>query len=242
VCLIAIHQQISRTLISMCGRFTRTRPVADYAGHFHAEAAREDAPDFNVSPSDEILAVTAEPDRSRYLVWLHWGLVPSWSKGPDSRFSMINARAETVRDKPAFRTPFKKRRCLIAADGFYEWRQTSQGKQPYYITLKSGEPIAMAGLWDHWESQSGDRVISSSVIITTRANRDMEPLHERMPVILHADAHDAWLDPGNSDTDQLSDFLVPLAPGLIEYYPVSKRVNSPTHDSPELIKPVRLEA
>jgi len=223
---------------TMCGRFSRSRPVKDYAEYYQAETTQADSPSFNACPGDDVLAVVAEADHSRHLVWLHWGFVPFWSRGPDSRFSMINARAETLTEKPAYRTAYRKHRCIIVADGFYEWKKTPDGKQPYFIQLKSGDPIGFAGLWDHWEAEDGSENINSATIITTRANDAMKPVHDRMPAIIPTKHIDQWLDPAIMETKDLSPLLDPISNRLIEAWPVSTRVNSPTHQGPELIKPL----
>lgn len=222
----------------MCGRFTRTRPLEEYAEYFQAAPTQASSPSYNVSPADDILAVVAEPDQSRHLTWLHWGLVPFWSAGPDRRYSMINARAETLAEKPAYRTAFRQHRCLIVADGFYEWQSSGEGKQPFYIRLKSGEPMAFAGLWDQWEAKDGSRSISSATIVTTTANARIRPIHDRMPVILPPEAFQPWLDPGLTDPGRLAAFLQPISAEALEAWPVSTRVNSPSHQGEDLIRPV----
>jgi putative SOS response-associated peptidase YedK len=222
----------------MCGRFSRSRPIKDYAGYYRADPTQSDFPSYNVCPGDDVLAVVAEADHSRHLTWLHWGFIPFWSKGPDSRFSMINARAETLPEKPAYRTAFRKHRCIIVADGFYEWKNTAEGKQPYFIQLKSGEPIGFAGLWDHWEAEDGNQQINSTTLITTQANDIMKPIHDRMPAIIPIEKTDQWLDPEVTGTKELSSLLDLSSNELIEAWPVSKRVNSPAHQGPELIRPL----
>jgi putative SOS response-associated peptidase YedK len=222
----------------MCGRFTRSRPLEEYAEYFQAAPTQASSPSYNVCPSDDILAVVAEPDQSRHLTWFHWGLVPFWSHGPDSRFSMINARAETLADKPAFRTTFRQHRCLVVADGFYEWQATGDGKQPFYIRLRSGEPMAMAGLWDQWEAKDGSQSISSATIITVTANALIRSIHDRMPVIVPLKNAQSWLDPGLTDTRKLTEYLKPIDADALEAWPVSPQVNSPTHQGADLIRPL----
>ena len=195
-------------------------------------------PDYNITPGDSILAVVAENDPTRLLSWFHWGLIPFWSKGPDNRFSMINARHESLQQKPAFRTPFKRRRCIIVADGFYEWKQTENGKQPYYIKFTSNEPMALAGLWDHWESKETGESIYSTSIITTSANKIIKPVHERMPAILSTEAFTFWLDPMNEDTDKLEECLNSASSELLDVYPVSTRVNNPVNNDLQLLTDV----
>lgn len=222
----------------MCGRFSRSRPIKEYAEYFEAEPTEADSPSYNVCPTDDVLAVVAEPDESRHLTWLHWGLVPSWSQGPDSRYSMINARAETLSAKPAYRTAFREHRCLIVADGFYEWRKTPDGKQPYFVHLRSGEPMAFAGLWDHWEAKDGSQHINSATIITTDANSLVAQFHDRMPAIILPGAINRWLDLSLQNPVQLATLLTPIDTELVEAWPVSRKVNSPANQGAELIEPV----
>lgn len=222
----------------MCGRFSRSRPIKEYAEYFVAESTEADSPSYNVCPTDDVLAVVAEPDESRHLTWLHWGLVPSWSQGPDSRYSMINARAETLSAKPAYRTAFREHRCLIVADGFYEWRKTPDGKQPYFVHLRSGEPMAFAGLWDYWEAKDGSQHINSATIITTTANSLVETIHERMPAMILPKDITAWLDPGIRTVSKIEELLMPIDSGLMEIWPVSTKVNSPANQGAELIEPL----
>jgi putative SOS response-associated peptidase YedK len=171
-------------------------------------------------------------------VLLRWGLVPFWSSGPDSGYRMINARAETVAEKPAFRAAFRRRRCLIPADGFYEWRSQGPGKakQPYWITLAEGGPMTLAGLWEHWEGEGGETVESCTILVGP-ANERMAPLHDRMPVILAPSDRDLWLDPGMHDPAALRPLLRPYPSEGITTTPVGRRVNSPANEGPELIAP-----
>ena len=215
----------------MCGRFSQISSPQVFAELFGLESELAFRPRYNVSPNSDILACRVSLEGKKELVPLHWGLVPSWSKGLDKRFSMINARAETVATKPAYRAPFRRHRCLIPVDGFYEWHEEN-GKQPYYIKHLHDTPLVFAGLWDHWDDGEGDRIESCS-IITCEASPFMLPVHERMPVILKAENFDAWLE--SEDTDYLQTLLVPYAEQDIEMYPVSPVVNNPRHDSAELL-------
>ncbi len=215
----------------MCGRFTQSFSAQVYAGLFGLESSLTIAPRYNVAPNSDILACRISLEGNKELVPLHWGLVPSWSKGLDKRFSMINARAETVATKPAYRAPFRRHRCLIPVDGFYEWHEEN-GKQPYYIKHLDDTPLVLAGVWDHWDDGEGDKIESCS-IITCDASAFMLPIHERMPVILKADSFDDWLD--SKDTDYCQSLLVPYREEDIEMYPVSAAVNNPRHDSAELL-------
>ena len=168
---------------------------------------------------------------------LRWGLVPSWSKGPDNRYSMINARAETVDTKPAYRNAFKHRRCLIPAEGFYEWKKTGRTKTPFLIRRTDGAPFGMAGLWEKWHSKDGETLASCTIIVTD-ANAPVRELHDRMPVILARKDYAGWLDPENKDTEGLLSILQPAEPKAWTLTEVSRNVNSPKNDEPELIEPV----
>ena len=164
--------------------------------------------------------------------------MPSWSKGPDSRYSMINARAETVASKPAYRGPFRQRRCLVPANGFYEWKKTADGKQPYFIALSTGETFAFAGLWDHWSGPEGEEITSFTIIVTA-ANDCVRPIHDRMPVILGADDYESWLgERGAPSRTKLAIMLRPYPTELMRAYPVSRDVNSPANDSAALLEGV----
>ena len=165
---------------------------------------------------------------------MQWGLIPSWSKGPDPRYKMINAKAETAHEKPAYRNAFRHRRCLIPCDGFYEWQAREGGKQPFYIYQQDYKLLALAGLWERWQNET--RHIDSFTIITTHANPFMQKLHERMPVILPESAFDRWMDSEHQDVAQLRDLLKPYAQDDLRMHPVSSAVNSPKQDSPELIQ------
>lgn len=221
----------------MCGRFARISSVDTFAALFSAPPAPALAPAYNVAPTHDLLLARNAADGGRELVTLHWGLVPHWSKGPDPKYSMINARADSVATKPAYRDAFKRRRCLIAADGFYEWQRTSRNKQPYFVRLRGGQPFAFAGLWDHWEAE-GQAPIDSCTIITCDANALVAPIHERMPVILPPRLYAAWLDPQQSTPWKLSALLKPYPDTLMEAYPVGLAVNNPRNDSAALIQPV----
>jgi putative SOS response-associated peptidase YedK len=215
----------------MCGRFSQISPPRRYAELFDTTSDFSLKARFNVAPSSDILACRLSPGGIKELVLLHWGLVPSWSKGLDKRYSMINARAETVASKPAYRAPFCHHRCLIPADGFYEWH-AENSKQPYYIHRKDNVPLAFAGLWDHWDDGEDDHIESCSIIVC-EANNLMSPIHERMPVILKPDVFDSWLK--NNDTDYLQSLLIPYKEDDLEMYPVSRAVNSPKNDRPDLV-------
>ncbi len=214
----------------MCGRFTLTSPA-----HVIAEAFGVDPPTgfearYNVCPSQAVMAVRhGRADSTRSVAFLHWGLVPHWMKEPPKDARMINARSETAAEKPAFRDAFKSKRCLVPADGFFEWRKESGGKQPYLIRLKSAEPFAIAGLWAAWRRDEGPR-LESCALLTTTPNELMEPIHDRMPVLLPRESWDLWLDPEVEDGSLLQALLRPARADLMEAFPVSKHVNSPRND------------
>lgn len=223
----------------MCGRFTLRTPAAQVASYFNTSAPQEWqlAMRFNIAPTQQIAAVRLTEEKSRALVPLRWGLVPSWAKDLKIGNSLINARAETVAEKPAFRAAFKRRRCLVAADGYYEWKKLdSKTKQPYYIRRYDEQPFAFAGLWERWER--GDEPIESCTIITTDANVLTREIHDRMPVILPPDKYDIWLDPEFQAYDFLQSLLVPFDGKELTMYPVSRIVNSPKNDSPDCIAPL----
>lgn len=225
----------------MCGRFVQYSNPEIYASRFGLDQLRETMPRYNIAPTQPVLAIRQSETGGRQLAPLRWGLVPAWSKGPDSRYSMFNARAETVRTKPAYRNAFKRRRCLIPTEGFYEWQQTETGKQPYIIRRRDAEPFAMAGLWETWHRAS-DAPIESCTIVVTQANAVIRPIHDRMPAILEAADYAAWLDPGNRDGAGLSELLRPAAPEDWATIPVSEQVNNVRNEGPELLAPVQRDA
>ena len=223
----------------MCGRFTLTTHLGAIAKRFGVSRFLEEAghaPRYNVAPTQTVIVVS--DDGTRHLTEMCWGLIPSWAKDPAIGNRMINARAETVATKPAFRVALLKRRCLVVADGFYEWQKQERTKQPFHIVLKSREPFGFAGLWDTWTSPDGEE-IKSCTIITTDANEQLKPIHDRMPVILTCDAEAVWLDPAIQDPAKLLPLLKPYPAEEMETYPVSRWVNRPDHDGPECIEPVR---
>jgi putative SOS response-associated peptidase YedK len=197
-------------------------------------------PRYNIAPTQPIAVVRqqAEGD-SRELLFCRWGLVPSWARDPkEYAAKCINARAETVADKPAFRAAFRQRRCLIPADGFYEWKALGAGKkkQPFYFTLKDSQPFAFAGLWELWHRPGGDEPLQTCTILTTDANATVRPVHERMPVFLDPKDYGRWLDPSRRDPGEMLELLQSYGGELVSY-PVSTRVNAAQHDDPECIEP-----
>jgi len=221
----------------MCGRFTITATPDQLQKAFPGIAVpAQMAPRFNIAPSQPIAVV---PNDGRKAVdFFVWGLIPSWAKDPAVGSKLINARAETLAEKPSFRTAYKRRRCLILADGFFEWKKITdqRGKTPHYITLKDHRPFAMAGLWEQWFSPDGSE-IKSATIITTEPNKLMAQLHNRMPVILQPEDYARWLEPGERDAKDLQDLLVAYPAGEMAFYPVSTMVNSPANDVPATVMP-----
>jgi putative SOS response-associated peptidase YedK len=219
----------------MCGRYTLKTPVNVLAEQFQIDEYPSSMnASYNIAPTQEVAAVTAEEGK-RKLEMLHWGLIPSWADEPQVGSRMINARSETVSVKPSFRKAFRNHRCLVLADGFYEWQKTGNGKQPYYIRMEDGSPFAFAGLWESWKD---GREIRSATIITTDANDVVAPIHNRMPVILHPEDYTLWLDPDFDEKDPLMTLLKPYPAEAMEAYPVSRRVNKPSNNEPSCIESV----
>ena len=222
----------------MCGRYTLKAGGQELSDLFGLSEEPKIEPRYNIAPTQQIAVVLENASNGgRALEMMHWGLIPSWAKDPSIGSRMINARAETVSDKPSYRSAFKRRRCLIVADGFYEWKKTEDGKQPYYLRLGSGGPFGFAGLWEGWSMEGGEET-RSATIITTEPNEVAAEVHNRMPVILPPDMYDAWLEPENDDREELLSMLAPYPAEEMEAYPVSKRVNRPANDEPGVLEPV----
>lgn len=221
----------------MCGRFTQSAPWEKVKKEFAAKTPESNLfqPRYNIAPA-QIVPVVRDAESERIISTLKWGLVPSWSKDADIGNRMINARAETLTEKPSFREAFSKRRCLIPTSGFYEWAKTDSGaKQPFYFYLKEKEVFGFAGLWEEWIDKESGELLETFTIITTQANDVLKPVHDRMPVIVKATNYDEWLDPKIKDTEKLEKLLAPYPANEMDSHTVSKAVNSPTADSPELI-------
>lgn len=226
----------------MCGRFaliSDTETLIDAFGVAPETVAAipPAVPRYNIAPTQPVAAIRLSSNSNkRELTFFRWGLIPSWSRDMKSGSRMINARSETVAEKPSFRAAFKRRRCIIPADGFYEWQRTGNRKQPVYIHAADGRPFALAGLWEMWRGEAGDAV-QTCTILTTTPNELMAPIHNRMPVILQPEDFDMWLDPG-PQPDQGLHLLRPYPVEKMAFYPVSTFVNSPANDSPQCIAPI----
>ena len=224
----------------MCGRYTQLMPWSELVALYRITAGAASAPNlpprYNICPTQDVPVVRAGAAAGRELVMMRWGLVPAWSKDAAIGSRPINARAETVAEKPSFRSAYKSRHCLIPADGFYEWLKPASGpKQPYRIPLAGGAPFVMAGLWERWEKAPDGTALETCTIITTAANEFVRPIHHRMPLILGATVHDAWLDAA-TPPDILS-ALPNLDDGALEAHAVSTRVNNPRNDDDACIEP-----
>jgi putative SOS response-associated peptidase YedK len=220
----------------VCGRFAMHSSGDEIARLLDLAAVPLIPPRYNLAPTQPIFAVRTNQTGDREPALFRWGLIPSWADDPAIGNRMINARSETVADKPAFRHAFRKRRCLIPASGFNEWTPTGGKKQPYYIHLRDGQPFAFAGLWERWDR--GAEPVESCTILTTAANDLMRPLHDRMPVILSPGDFATWLDPAAQEGEKLAPLLVPYHGEDMTAYPVSTVVNSPRNDDPRCIEPV----
>lgn len=216
----------------MCGRFAFYSPSEATAALFGVDGALNLKPRYNIAPTQSVAAVRDNEKLQRELVMLRWGLVPFWARDASIGNRMINARAETVAEKPSYRAPFKHRRCVILADGFYEWHVESNVKIPYFISLDSGEPFALAGLWESWSDKESTEFLQTTTLITIAANEFMQPLHHRMPVILQPDMADEWL---SGSTDYL-DHAAERTPAL-RAWPVDRRVNNARNEGADLLDP-----
>ena len=223
----------------MCGRFTLTVDPAQAQENFNNFTFPEKfAPRFNIAPTQPILAI---PNDEKFTAdFFIWGLIPMWAKDPSIGNRLINARAETLAEKPSFRGSLKYKRCLILADGFYEWKSSDgkKSKTPFFIHMKDRKPFAFAGLWDSWNSPEGAQ-LKTCTIITTEPNELMSLLHNRMPAILHPRDYDKWLDPSSQTPDQVIPLLKPFPAEMMDAYPVTPLVNKPANDTPELVVPAR---
>jgi putative SOS response-associated peptidase YedK len=225
----------------MCGRYRLSRRKQVVEEYFDAVSGEEEwTPHYNIAPTQPIPVIRQHPEEPRReLSLVRWGLIPSWAKDSSSAARMINARSETAATKPAFSDALRSRRCLIPADGFYEWKRTGKTKQPYCFVVNEGALFAFAGIWDSWRPASGDAIETCS-ILTTTPNPVTSVIHDRMPVILDPDCYDLWLDPGVKDVSVISELLKPYDAQVMRSYPVSTRINSVVNDDQECSAPVEL--
>ena len=224
----------------MCGRYRLTRHREIVEEHFGVEIEGDMAPRFNIAPTQEVATVRQNRDTpERRFRGMRWGLIPYWAKDASLGFKMINARAETAAQRPAFSEALKKRRCLIPADGFYEWQKTGKAKQPFCFTLEDEGVFAFAGLWDRWKNAEGQAIETCS-ILTTTPNRLLQDVHDRMPVILRPEDYELWLDPGEQRVEAVAELLKPFDSARMKRYAVSTRVNNVINDDAECAAPVQL--
>lgn len=222
----------------MCGRFSQGTPADILAQLFQLADIPSWTPRYNIAPTQLVptVVVTSEHPSRQFRAW-RWGLIPSWAKDPSIGSRMINAQAETASTNPAFRAAFRRRRCLMLADGFYEWQQLGRRKQPFHVRMRDGTPFAFAGLWEHWKGPDG-AAIDSCTLLTTEPNDLIRTFHHRMPVILDPKEYDLWLDPGIQEPQRLQPLLRPYSSEVLAAYPVSTRVNNPANDTPDCIQPL----
>ena len=219
----------------MCGRYAFFSPAEAVRRTFALADVPSLEPRYNIAPTQPVPAVRMGEEGARAFAVLHWGLVPKWAKERAIGNRMINARAETLAEKPAFRDAFRKRRCLVLADGWYEWQVAPGGKQPWFIRMKDARPFAFAGLWERWKDPADGSTLESCAIVTTDASASIRKIHERMPVVLAEADWDRWLDTAYSDTGTLAELLHPFDPQSLEAWPVSREVNAPKNQGAQLI-------
>ena len=223
----------------MCGRYAFFSPAEAVKRVFGVDAIPLLEPRYNVAPTQAVPVVREREPGQREVALLHWGLVPSWAKEKAIGNRMINARAETLAEKPAYRRAFRDRRCLVLADGWYEWQATGSGKRPWFICGRDHQPLGLAGLWESWRDPGSGELLESCTIVTRDAPGRLGEIHHRMPAVVPAAGRDAWLDPGQRDAAPLSHWLGGAQEADFEAWPVSRAVNDPRHDGPELVEPER---
>jgi putative SOS response-associated peptidase YedK len=222
----------------MCGRFTLRSTGESVAEAFGLPEAPDLFPRFNIAPGQPVAVVRQMPQaQDRRLAYLRWGFIPAWSDDPSIGDRLANARSETAATKPSFRRAFRSRRCLVVADGFYEWQKINGRKQPYFVGLQGDRPFGLAGLWERWEK--GGEPVESCTILTTDANELMQPIHERMPVIIPPEQYGLWLDPRCQDSEKLAKLLRPYPSTHMLAYRVSTVVNNPKNDVPQCVEAIR---
>lgn len=222
----------------MCGRFTFSISPELLTVNFGVKILGDLPRRYNIAPTQQVITIRSNGTGSR-AGFMRWGLVPSWAKDPSIGNRMINARCESVHEKPSFRTAIRYRRCIIPANGFFEWKEEGGKKHPYYLRMKDGAVMGFAGIWDHWKNPDGE-VLETCSILTTASNRLIQPLHDRMPVILHPEEYDFWLDRAVTEPEKLKPLYQPYPADLMEMYPVSTLVNNPRNDSPACIEPLQM--
>lgn len=218
----------------MCGRYALKTPASELATRFGLDEVVDVAPRYNIAPGTDIPTIRHSPDGKRVLHLLRWGLVPHWAKDPSIGAKLSNARGETVAEKPSFRDAFKRRRCLVPADGFYEWKAEGKQKQPYYFSMKSGEPFALGGVWESWRAPDGD-ILRTCCLITTGPNEIMLPIHDRMPVIVSPGGYEAWL---TGEPDDAINLARPYPTDEMQAWAVSKRVSKSAEEGANLVQPL----
>ena len=221
----------------MCGRYAFFSPAEAVKKVFGVSLPPGLVPRFNIAPTQAVPVLRQTRDGVREVALLHWGLIPSWAKERSIGNRMINARAETLADRPAYRRAFRDRRCLVLADGWYEWQVTSAGKQPWFIRSADGRPLGLAGLWESWRDPSSGETTESCTIVTLDAPNPLAAIHHRMPAVVPPRGFDAWLDPGQREVSAAAEWLATPDPGNFESHPVSRRVNDPRHEGRELVQP-----
>lgn len=222
----------------MCGRYALFSPAEAMRRAFAVEALPPLEVRYNIAPTQWVPVVRALEPGVRSVALLHWGLVPGWAKDRSIGNRMINARAETLGERPAYQRAFRKRRCLVAADGWYEWQTAAGGRQPWFIRARAGGPIGFAGLWESWRDPQSGEALESCTIVTTDALAPLAQIHRRMPAVLAPQSHEAWLNPAVADPEALAALLAPCDPALLEAWPVSREVNDPRHQGPALVEPL----
>jgi putative SOS response-associated peptidase YedK len=217
-------------------------PSKSLAERFLVEETLDEGPRYNIAPTQMVPIIRLNPQTGcREFRMVRWGLIPSWAKDPSIGHKLINARCESVHEKPAFRTAFKFRRCLVPTDGYYDWKKTGKTRQPYLFRMADGSPYAFAGLWEKWKSPEGE-IAESCTIITTPANELVASVHDRMPAILKPEDYDTWLDPSLKDPEVLLKLLTPFPSELMVSVPVSSKVNKATYEGPDCIEPITIDA
>jgi len=222
----------------MCGRFTSLLSPELLVNTFGVQTPPDFSPRYNIAPTQQVWIIREAATGGRFLSSAHWGLVPHWAKDLSIGSRMINARSETVHEKPAFRQSIHSRRCIVPASGFFEWAATPTGKIPHYVTMRDGSPLAFAGIWESWKTSEGES-IETCAILTTAANSLMAPIHDRIPVILHLTEFDHWLDRSVNNPQKLQRIYQPYPSELLQEWEVSTVVNNASHETPETIAPLQ---